>query len=66
VGLGEVSAAEFTCKGIASADVWYGVTPEFDAIIEEYRDYYPTCRIAEFLDCLEAEHEAVIQRNTSN
>ena len=66
-GLGEVSAAEFTCRGIASADVaWYGATPEFDAIIKEYRGYYPTGKIAELLDCMEEEHEAAIQRNASN
>lgn len=66
-GLGGVSAAEFTCRGIASADVaWYGATPEFDTIIKEYHGYYPTGRIAELLDCLEEEHEAAIQRNASN
>ena len=66
-GLGEVSAAEFTCRGIASVDVaWYGATPEFDAIIKEYRGYYPTGKIAELLDCMEEEHEAAIQRNASN
>ena len=57
-GLGEVSAAEFICKGIASADVsLHGKTPEFDSIIKEYRGYYPTGKIAELLDFLEKEHE---------
>ncbi len=65
-GQGEVCAAEEICRGIASADVaWYDATEEFDAIIQEYREYYPEGRISELLNLLEEEHKAAIARNAA-
>lgn len=66
-GQGEVSIAERICKSIAFADVvWYGATTEFDGIIEDYRNYYPTGRISKLLDVLEREHNSAVERNASN
>lgn len=66
-GLGEVSIAEFTCKSIAFSDViWHGTTTEFDEVIVEYRNYYPTGRIHALLDILEQEHNSAIESFSSN
>ena len=61
---GEDTAATELCREIASADVfWYGRTPEFTEILNEYSALYPDGPIAVLLEILETEYGAAVERD---
>lgn len=60
---GEDTAAAELCREIVSADVfWYGQTPEFTEILNEYSALYPDGPIAALLEILETEYGAAVER----
>ena len=60
---GENAATEL-CREIADADVfWYGRTPEFTEILNEYSALYPDGPIAALLEILETEYGAAVERD---
>ena len=63
---GEDTAATELCREIANADVfWYGRTPEFAEILNEYSALYPDGPIAAVLEVLKTEYGAALDRDSS-
>jgi hypothetical protein len=59
----DIPARTVLCREIASADVfWYDATDDFNAILEQYEEIYPSGRIADILACLKEEYNAAIER----
>ncbi|MCI9579722.1 MAG: hypothetical protein HFF98_12915 [Oscillibacter sp.] len=57
-------ASEVICRHIASADAaWYEGSEEFARTLSSCRERYPSGRIAEFLDVMEQEHAASMERH---
>ncbi|MEG1633312.1 MAG: hypothetical protein RR314_04595 [Oscillospiraceae bacterium] len=56
---GEEAKVTELCRAIANTDViQHDSSEEFDAILEEYNEIYPSGRISALLSCLQKEHDA--------
>lgn len=58
------TASAALCRMIAYNDAFgYDATPEFSAILQARRETNPSGPVSDLLECLQAEHDAALERN---